>query len=177
MPVKGDRAVTALTVSSGVKRLPTMHKLLLTKTQLTQSDLEYLCGKTVKFVWENSIIYFYFVDQDQDSIQCNEPKYIPEGYREAERFASEHWIGIAYMNEGGDMITWDQMLVQDGEKLTVDIEYDEQIIKEINGKNAVISLYFEGSVVAYCEYGEYAYLMTADNLSIDEVCLMFNDNP
>lgn len=39
------RLVTALTVSSGVKRLPTMHKLLLTKKQLTQSDLEYLCGQ------------------------------------------------------------------------------------------------------------------------------------
>ncbi len=39
------RLVTALTVSSGVKRLPTMHRLLLTKKQLTQSDLEYLCGQ------------------------------------------------------------------------------------------------------------------------------------
>lgn len=39
------RLVTAITVSSGVKRLPTMHKLLLTRTQLTPDDLEYLCGQ------------------------------------------------------------------------------------------------------------------------------------
>ena len=39
------RLVTALTVSSGVKRLPTMHKLLLTKKKLTQSDLDYLSGQ------------------------------------------------------------------------------------------------------------------------------------
>jgi len=39
------RLVTAITVSSGVKRLPTMHKLLLTRTKLTPDDLEYLCGQ------------------------------------------------------------------------------------------------------------------------------------
>ena len=39
------RLATVITVSSGVKRLPTMHKLLLSRTQLTSDDLEYLCGQ------------------------------------------------------------------------------------------------------------------------------------
>lgn len=39
------RLVSAITVSSGVKRLPTMHKLLLTRRELTPDDLEYLCGQ------------------------------------------------------------------------------------------------------------------------------------
>lgn len=39
------RLVTAITVSSGIKRLPTMHKLLLTRTPLTSDDLDYLCGQ------------------------------------------------------------------------------------------------------------------------------------
>lgn len=39
------RLVTAITVSSGVKRLPTMHKLLLTRKALSEDDLCYLCGQ------------------------------------------------------------------------------------------------------------------------------------
>lgn len=39
------RLVTAITVSSGVKRLPTMHKLLLTRDFLSDDDLEYLSGQ------------------------------------------------------------------------------------------------------------------------------------
>lgn len=39
------RLVTAITVSCGVKRLPTMHKLLLTRMPLTQDDMVYLCGQ------------------------------------------------------------------------------------------------------------------------------------
>lgn len=40
-----SRLVTALTVSSGIKRLPTMHKLLLTKKPLSPDELDYLCGQ------------------------------------------------------------------------------------------------------------------------------------
>lgn len=39
------RLATAITVSSGVKRLPTMHKLLLTRTELSNDTLDYLCGQ------------------------------------------------------------------------------------------------------------------------------------
>lgn len=39
------RMAVAITVSSGVKRLPTMHKLLLTRNALTPDELGYLCGQ------------------------------------------------------------------------------------------------------------------------------------
>lgn len=39
------RLATAITVSSGVKRLPTMHKLLLTRNELSEDTLDYLCGQ------------------------------------------------------------------------------------------------------------------------------------
>ena len=129
--------------------------------------------ESVKSIWEDSVLYSYSVDQDQGIIQCNEPRFIPEGYQETERIFSNYLFNITYTNENGDMVTWDQMLVQDGGKFIADIEYDQQIMKEVNGKNIVISLYPNGFVYAYCEYGEYAYLLTADNLSIDEVCLIF----
>lgn len=39
------RLATAITVSSGVKRLPTMHKLLLSRQPLSDKELYYLCGQ------------------------------------------------------------------------------------------------------------------------------------
>nr|WP_300851474.1 DUF4367 domain-containing protein [uncultured Acetatifactor sp.] len=130
--------------------------------------------ETVKSVWEDSIFYSYFVQQKQEPIQYSELGYIPEGYQETDRFTSEHLFNIIYTNENGEMITWDQMLVQDGGKLIADIEYDQQIMKEINGKIIVISLYYDGFVHAYYERGEYVYVLTADHLDIDEVCLIFD---
>jgi hypothetical protein len=40
-----SRLVAAITVGSGIRRLPTMHKLLLTRTELTDEELNYLCGQ------------------------------------------------------------------------------------------------------------------------------------
>ena len=39
------RIATVITVSSGIKRLPTMHKLLLTRKKLSAEELDYLCGQ------------------------------------------------------------------------------------------------------------------------------------
>lgn len=130
--------------------------------------------ETVKSIWEDSIVYSYFTDQHLETLQCYEPRYIPEGYQETERVISGHWFSVTYTNDDGKMITWDQMLVQDGGKFITDIEYDQQITTEVNGKMVVISLYLDGFVNAYCEHGEYVYILTAENLSVDEVCLLFD---
>ncbi|MCM1065850.1 MAG: DUF4367 domain-containing protein [Eubacterium sp.] len=130
--------------------------------------------ETVQSIWEDSILYTYFVDQNPGTIQWNEPGYLPEGYQETEKIILEHWFSVIYTDGDGNTITWDQMLVQDEGKLTVDIEWDQQVIKESSGKNIMISLYLNGSVNAYCEHGKYVYLLTADNLSIDEICRIFD---
>ena len=39
------RLAIAITVSSGIRRLPTMHKLLLTRNRLSPVELDYLCGQ------------------------------------------------------------------------------------------------------------------------------------
>lgn len=39
------RLATAITVSSGIKRLPTMHKFLLTRKALSEDELDFLCGQ------------------------------------------------------------------------------------------------------------------------------------
>lgn len=129
---------------------------------------------TIKTIWEDSVLYSYFTNQNQKAFQCHEPGYILEGYQETERILLEYWFSVIYTNEEGDMITWDQMLVQDEGKIVTDIEYDQQITKEINGMNVVISIYSNGFVSAYCEQDEYVYILTADEMSVDEVCLIFD---
>lgn len=129
--------------------------------------------ETVELILKDSVLYSYFAGQNQGSFQCYEPVCIPEGYQETERISVEHWFSVTYANEEGKLITWEQMLVQDGTALVADGEYDEQITKEVSGKQVKISLYTDGYVMAYCEHGKYVYVLTADDLSIDEVCRMF----
>ena len=52
------------------------------------------------------------------------------------------------------------------------MEFESQIEKEINGSSATISLYSDGYTGVYYEFGEYAYMLTADCLSMDEICSM-----
>lgn len=130
--------------------------------------------ETVKSICEDSILYSYFAGQNQGVIQCNEPGYIPEGYQEMDRTVSDQLFSVIYTNGEQKMITWDQMLVQAGGELTVDSEYDEQIMIEINGHTVMICMYDNGFVMAYCEYEKYVYVLTADNLSFDEVCSVFD---
>lgn len=129
---------------------------------------------TIKAIWEDSVLYSYFTNQNQEAFQCHEPGYILEGYQETERIFLEYWFSVTYTNEEGDMITWDQMLVQDEGEIVTDIECDQQITKEINGMNVVISIYSDGFVSAYCEQDEYIYILTADEMSVDEVCIVFD---
>lgn len=131
--------------------------------------------ETVKTTWEDSILYRYFTDiedieMEAEEFHINEPQYMPQGYKEIERTVTDHQLSVMYENSLGEMITWDQVMVTDGGTLVVDSEYDSQIAKEINGKAVIISLYSDGYAGVYYESDEYAYLLTADNLSIEEIC-------
>ena len=129
--------------------------------------------ETVKSIWEDAIIFSYVAEDKQEDFQCHEPRFIPEGYQETERSLFDNWLDIIYTDENGCIITWDQVLVQDGEDLIVDAEYDWQITREVQGMNIVLSMYDDGFIHAYCEHGAYVYQLTSDKLSVDEVCLMF----
>lgn len=127
---------------------------------------------TVRSIMEDRIVYSYSTDKDRGTMQCKEPGYVPEGYQETERIMSEHWFSITYTNEDGKAIIWDQFLAQDGSELIANTEYDWRISREINGSNAVISLYLEGDGFVYYEHGECVYVLTFDNLDIDDICFM-----
>lgn len=133
--------------------------------------------ETVRSIWEDSVFYSYFTVQQPMAFQCYEPYDIPQGYCETDRTVSEHLLSITYMSEDGRMITWDQMLVQDGGKFITDIEYDQQIVEEVNGKTVIIFIYADGFVNAYCECDKYVFILTAENLSVDGVCMMFGCIP
>lgn len=128
--------------------------------------------ETVKMIWEDSVLYSYFTDMETEEFQINEPKYIPEGYKEIERIETDKQFSVLYKNVQGEMITLDQVLITDERSLVLDLEFESQIEKEINGSSATISLYSDGYTGVYYEFGEYAYMLTADCLSMDEICSM-----
>lgn len=131
--------------------------------------------ETVKTILEDSVLYSYLVDEERTAFHCIEPEYIPEGYQEMERIVTEHWFSLTYENEKGNFIIWDQLLITDGSRLVLDSEYEKQVIREVNGDDLVISIYADGFIGAYYEHGEYAYLLAADKLSIEEVCSVFQN--
>lgn len=116
-----------------------------------------------------------FVDEERTAFHCIEPEYIPEGYQEMERIVTEYWFSLTYENEKGNFIIWDQLLITDGSRLVLDSEYEKQVIREVNGDDLVISIYTDGFIGAYYEHGEYAYLLAADKLSIEEVYSVFQN--
>lgn len=129
--------------------------------------------EAVKTIIEDTVLYKYHVSTaETEEFVINEPKYIPEGYKEIERTESNILCSIVYENEIGEMITWDQTLVLNGDSMIIDSEYDSQIIKEICGEEAFLFLYSDGFIGAYYEKEKYVYLLTADDLSVEEVCNM-----
>ena len=80
---------------------------------------------------------------------------------------------MVFENSLGEMITWRQLLVSDGDSVVMDTEYDSQMTCEVEGKFVTVCLYSDGFKYAYCENERYVYLLTADNMAIDEICKMF----
>ncbi len=129
--------------------------------------------RTVKEIWEDSIMYRYFTDENKPGVGAKEPSYIPEGYQEVERVVSDELLSIVYENESGNQIFWDCMLIIDEDYNILDSEYDDETVVKVNGENLVISLYSEGYATAYYEYNEYVFILNASNLDKEEICNMF----
>lgn len=127
----------------------------------------------IKTFMEDSVLYTYFTEDEEDGFLCMEPSYIPEGYQEIERVSSELAFRCAYENEDSLLITWDQELITDGGKLLLDLEYDSRETLEINGMTITVFLYSSGFVSTYCEYNGCYILLTADELSMEEISKIF----
>lgn len=129
--------------------------------------------ETVSTMLESSVRYTYFTDEPEGEFQAREPGYLPEGYRETERSLSDIHMLLVYENDRGEMITWEQWLASDGGSIVMDTEYDACETKEVNGKFVTVYLYSDEFKAAYCEFKESVYILSADNLSVDEIYKMF----
>ena len=125
--------------------------------------------ETVKMFFEDSVLYSYFLSEEIGIFQNSEPSYIPEGYSEVNRIENDMGLIIIFENNGGEQIIWEQKLIGNGSNIVLDIEYDTQEIREINGSSAVVYLYSDGYAMAYYEHEGYVYLITADNLDSENL--------
>lgn len=129
--------------------------------------------RTVKEIWEDSVLYKYFTDEVKQGTLKKEPSYLPAGYREVERIDSEVLLSVVYENEAGEQIFWDCILVSDEGYSVLDSEYNEETIVKINGEYLTIWNNLEGRTMAYYEYNEYIFILNANNLDSKEISNMF----
>lgn len=129
--------------------------------------------ETVRTMLEDSEIYTYFSDRGAGEFQIQEPGYLPEGYGETERYLLDTSFVVIYENKTGEMITWEQLLILDGDSVVVDTEYDSRATYEVDGKSVTVYSYSSGYKYAYCEKDEYVYILTADSMEIDDIKKVF----
>lgn len=125
------------------------------------------------FLNDNSVEHTFITDEAHETLQFREPAWLPEGYRETERHVLDIQLSLIYENDSGEMITWAQSLVTNNDVIVMDTEYDFQETREVDGKYVTIYSYSDGFRYAYCEYQEAFYIVTADCLTVDEICQMF----
>ena len=128
---------------------------------------------TIRTLREDSAVYTYLTDEEDGEFQKREPAYLPEGYREVKRSSTEAHFRLTFENRLGERISWDQWLALDKGSIVLDTEYESQMTCEVDGKFVTVCTYSDGFKRAYCEHGEYVYILTADNMATEEICKMF----
>lgn len=129
--------------------------------------------QTVQKIWEDSIIYTYFTDEEDQSFHSKEPQYVPEGYVEVSRVSTDDMLNIVYENDDGEQIYWDQIRVTEASHSVLDSEYHTQITTVIKGGVVNVSQYEDGYMIAYYEKGAYVYIIYANNISLEELTKIF----
>lgn len=127
--------------------------------------------ETIKIFLGDAYELRYETDEEIKEIEnYYEPHYIPEGYKITEREESAIALWCIYEDVNGNVVIWDQSLVMEGSFAVYDSEYDDELTRNVNGKAVTFYLYDSGYKLAYYEQEYYAYTITADNLSIEEIC-------
>lgn len=128
--------------------------------------------QTVQEIWEDSVVHTYDVGEEGQEFVPHEPSYIPEGYEEVKRIEASETLNIEYQNKDF-YLCWDQYKIKDGTWNIMDVDYNEQIIKEIENGYIVVNLYDNDVIRAYYEKDQYVYVISAESVSIEEICLIF----
>lgn len=129
--------------------------------------------ETIKIFLGDAYELRYETDEEPEQIEVyKEPTYIPEGYQESGREVNENAMMITYENEEHKFIFWDQFLISDAGVMLIDAECDLERTEVVDGINVTFYLYNNGYAMAYYEQEYYTYMITADNLSVEEICKM-----
>ena len=123
----------------------------------------------VKTLWEDSFLYSYIGGTKEDGFRCGIPAYIPDGYTGEELENDGVHYTVYYTNEKGNEIVWSQTLIEGGEQMVFDSEYDKEVIIEIEGAPAIFHLYESGYLWIYYERDGYVFFVDSDALEIDEM--------
>lgn len=128
--------------------------------------------QTVQEIWEDSVVHTYDVGEEGQEFVPHEPSYIPEGYAEVYRVETDEALNVEYQYHNS-YLCWDQYKIKDGTWNIMDIEYKEQIIREINDGYVIFNLYENDIVRAYYEKEQYVYVISSEAISLEEICRMF----
>lgn len=125
--------------------------------------------EAVKTIWEDSFFYTYFTEENETDFQKMKITYLPDEYYLMEEISNDNTSMSSYSNKSGEQITIDQHLVSDNRRITLDLEYSTEKEVDIKGIPLFIYRYEDGFASAYYEYRNSAFVLSADNLSDDEI--------
>lgn len=123
----------------------------------------------MEVILEDSSMYIYDEELDNYNFTPYEPTYVPEGYTEIRKSISDKAISIDYINDEDKTICWRQRLVLSGSVVGMDAEYDEIVVLEYAGENIIIRVYENNYKSLYYESGNSVFMMTADNISVEDM--------
>lgn len=125
-----------------------------------------------KTIIGDMFFYEYKTDVDVEDVGTPElrlPTYVPEGYECVDSNISAISCDAAYVNDAGQMITYEQCIVIDGQKVHYDSEYDYEDKEEFMGDELIFYCYDEGFILAVYTRDMYYYNISIESLDKDEV--------
>ena len=103
----------------------------------------------IKTMDGDMFFFEYKTDVDVEDIGTPElrlPTYVPEGYECVDSNIDAISCDSVYLNDAGQMITYEQCIVIDGQKVHYDSEYDYEDKEEFMGDELIFYCYEEGYI-------------------------------
>lgn len=129
--------------------------------------------QTVQEIWEDSVVHTYDVGEEGQEFVPHEPSYIPEGYEEVSRYVTDRTLSIEYENKEKQYLYWDQLRVNQDSWTAIDNEYDSQKITRVDNQVITINYYKDGFFKAYSENEQYIFIVSGENLTVEEIQEIF----
>ncbi len=130
--------------------------------------------KKIVTVFEDSFIHTYSVEGSKTEIILKEPAYVPEGYRCIDASQSDSSYCAVYMNDQGNQIIYQQMVIRDEMLIGLDSEYDYVKTVNFRGSELTLYLYKDGFINAYYSLDGYIFIISSETLNENDVFKMLN---